>query len=241
MFAAPTETPHPSAKVLGIFRPWFDVADAPIRSACYSALSHFQSIGYSVVDISLPYLAEGQLAHAMTILAEISSAIPPSSFSSLTPSNKILLSVGRQTPATDLLQAQKLRNLLMQHLVFLFQKHPGMLIVSPTTPNAGWHISGGKGDLKHGVSDANMSVRSMTYVWLANFTGCPAISVPVGMTEAKEGDGKIPVGMMAMSEWGNEESLLKWGRKNEEWAWKKGEEKVNKAGGWTDVDEWFNK
>ncbi|KAI4166058.1 MAG: hypothetical protein LQ342_000489 [Letrouitia transgressa] len=233
----PTATP----KVLGIYKPWFDAADASVLSPSRAALGHFESLGYSIVDITLPYLPEGQLAHAMTILAEISSAVPPSSFSTVSPANKILLSVGRQTPATDLLQAQKMRNLLMQHLAFLFQKHPGMLIVSPTTPNAGWHISGGKGDLKHGVSDANMSVRSMTYVWLANFVGCPAISIPVGMAEAKEGDGKVPVGLMAMGAWGNEERLIEWGKQGEEWAWRKGEEKLKRAKGWVDVVGWVKR
>lgn len=58
-----------------------------------------------------------------------------------------------------------------------------------------------------GLSDANMSVRSMTYVWLANFVGCPAISIPVGKA-VDEGEGKglgeVPVGLMAMGEWGDE-------------------------------------
>ena len=98
----------------------------------------------------------------------------------------------------------------MKHLAFLFRKHPGLLIVTPTTPNAGWHISGGAADLKYGISDGNSSLRSMEYVWLANFTGCPALSIPVGLAEPKEGTGGIPMGLMAMAEWGAEEELLEW-------------------------------
>ncbi len=88
----------------------------------------------------------------------------------------------------------------------------------------------------------------MEYVWLANFTGCPAISIPIGMgtprTEdfpgANPGGGKIPVGLMAMAEWGGEESLLEWGRVTEEWAWKddEGSEfwgRMKRAGTWVDV------
>ena len=49
----------------------------------------------------------------------------------------------------------------------------------------------------------------MEYVWLANFTGCPAISCPAGLT----GDGdKVPVGVMAMGEWGTEEDLIAFAR-----------------------------
>lgn len=138
--------------------------------------------------------------------------------SHLTPANKILISIGKQTPALDFLLAQKMRNLLMQHLAFLFKQHPNLLLVTPTTPNIGWHIAGGAADLKYGLSDGNMSLWSITYVWLANFTGCPAISIPVGLVEPKAGSGKIPVGMMAMAEWGAEAELIGWGKIGEQWA-----------------------
>lgn len=223
---------HP--QVLGIYKPWFDSADPSVLNACHDALSYYKSIGYNLVDITIPYLAEGQLAHALTILSEISTGILD--LTGLTAANKILLAVGKQSPASDFLLAQKLRNLLMQHLAFLFQSHPGLLIVTPTTPIAGWHISGGSADLKHGVSDANTSVRNMEYVWLANFTGCPALSVPVGRVPAKEGEGRIPVGLMAMAEWGAEDDLIEWGKAGEQWAWED-ETRMGRAEGWIDVLE----
>lgn len=141
--------------------------------------------------------------------------------------------------------AQRLRNLLMCHLAHLWRTYPGMLIVTPTTPNAGWHIAGGAAELKGGVSDANMSLRSMTYVWLANFTGCPAITVPVGMVHGvnqspdkkQSPQGTVPVGLMAMAEWGEEERCLEWGRVGEEWAWQRDGGGMVKAKGWVDVCE----
>ncbi|KAK4697412.1 amidase, partial [Lecanoromycetidae sp. Uapishka_2] len=230
--AAPHQRPN---KIIGIYRPYFDFAEPAVLAVCNAALSHFESSGYKIIDIHLPYLPEGQLAHAMTILSEISTGI--TDLSGLTAANKILLSVGKQTPAADFLLAQQMRSLLMQHLAFLFQKHPGLVIVTPTTPNAGWFISGGKADLKNGISDANMSLKSMTYVWMANFLGCPALSIPVGRVEAKEGEGRVPVGLMAMGEWGDEEGLFEWGRCGEEWAWKEGQETMEKPRNWVDVIE----
>ena len=231
----PPSIPRPiipsQRKLLGIYTPWFDNADPPVLNACHDALSHYRSLGYATVPITIPFLAEGQLAHALTILSEISTSIHD--LHGLTAANKILLSVGKQSPASDFLLAQKMRNLLIQHLAFLFQRHPGLLIVTPTTPIAGWHISGGSADLKHGVSDANMSVRNMEYVWLANFTGCPALSVPVGRVQAQEGEGKIPVGLMAMGEWGAEDDLIEWGKAGEQWAWEG--ERMARAQGWVDV------
>ena len=223
-----------SPKVLGIYKPWFDSADSSVLNVCHTAISNYEAAGYTVIDITIPFLPEGQMAHAMTILAEISASIHD--LTGLTPANKILISVGKQTPATDFLLAQKLRQRLMQHLAFLFRRHPGLLIVTPTTPLPGWHIAGGAADLKHGVSDGNMSIRNMEYVWLANFSGCPALSVPVGMVEPKQGSGKIPVGLMAMGEWGAEERLLEWGRVGETWTSKLEEgEKVSKPANWVDV------
>lgn len=49
----------------------------------------------------------------------------------------------------------------------------------------------------------------MEYVWLANFTGCPAINCPAGLTKDQN---KVPVGVMAMGEWGTEEDLIAFAR-----------------------------
>lgn len=92
----------------------------------------------------------------------------------------------------------------MSHLSYLFTTHPGLLILTPTVPIPGCEIKGGEKDLSYGVMDALTSTRSMEYVWLANFTGCPAINFPAGYVDTTG----IPVGVMAMGEWGSEESLL---------------------------------
>ena len=261
MFAPPkpnAESAH-RTRVIGIYKPWFErtytlelpsiiaidfrggdadhrhftEADPAVLDACYAALSHYESAGYKTIEISIPSLVEGQLAHALTILSE--EAAGTHQLGHLAPANKILLSVGKQTPALDFLLAQKMRNLLMEHLAYLFRKHPGLLIVTPATPNAGWHISGGNADLKYGVNDGNSTIRSMEYVWLANFSGCPALSIPVGLAEPKEGTGKIPVGLMAMGEWGAEEELLVWGRIGEQWILKRGNERMSKPENWIDL------
>ena len=203
-------------KVIGVCKPWLEAADPVVLDLYQDAVSHYRSVGFETIDIDLPYLHEGQLAHAITILAEAGTGA--ADFRNFTPSNRILLSVAAQTSAQDFLLAQKLRNLLMRHLSHLFAKNPGLLIVTPTTPNAGWPINSA-GELKRGLSDANTSVWSMTYAWLANFTGCPAISIPIGRAEGKKGAGKVPVGLMAMGEWGDEERLLEWGKVGEKWAW----------------------
>lgn len=100
-----------------------------------------------------------------------------------------------------------------------------MMLLTPTTSCAGWKI-GGKEELRYGLSDGNVTLKTMEYVWMANFLGLPALTVPVGYVkpeggqgageEAEEGtEGKVPVGLMAMGEWGAEEALLRWGSEAE--------------------------
>lgn len=207
--------PHPDTKrtkTIGIVRDWIDRAEGPVRAVLDRALDYYREQGYNVIDIKIPYLPEGQRAHALTIMAEIASGVDASKIRQLTAPNKVLVSMGMyQITAQDLLASQRLRNLLMTHLAHLFKAHPGMLIVSPTTPIPGWHIDGGEADLSRGLSDAKSSVRNMEYVWLANFTGCPAISCPAGYSP----DSGVPIGVMAMGEWGTEEDLIAFARDGE--------------------------
>lgn len=214
-FAPPKAHRGPRNKVLGIYNAWFDRADPLVQEACRSALEYMQrDLGYEIVDISLPLLREGQLSHAMTILAEQVVGVKGSIYD-LTPSNRILMSVARQTPATDFLLAQRVRTILMEHLAYLFQKHPGLVIVTPTTPNAGWPIE--EADLACGMSNANMTLKNMEYVWLANFTGLPCIQFPVGYVDGIKGSGKVPIGLSGQGEWGSEDALIDFGYDGEAW------------------------
>lgn len=213
-FSPPRVHRGPRNKVLGIYDPWFDRADPPVQEACRTALQYFQhELGYEIIDISLPLLRQGQLAHAMSILAE--GVDHKTSIYSLTPANRVLMSVAKQTPTTDFLLAQRVRTVLMEHLAHLFQKHPGLVIVTPTTRNAGWPID--QADLACGVSNANMTLKNMEYVWLANFTGIPCIQFPVGYIDGTEGKGKVPIGLSGNGEWGSEDLLIEFGYDGEEW------------------------
>ncbi|KAL4956772.1 amidase signature domain-containing protein [Aspergillus filifer] len=204
----------PKNKTLGIMRPWLDRAEEPVRAIFDKALDFYRAQGYNVIDITIPYIPEGARAHVMTIMSEIASGLSPAQIKNLTAPTKVLVSMGMyQITSHDFLAAQRLRSLLMSHLAFLFQKYPGLLIFTPTSPIPGWKIVGGNADLVRGVSDGRASVRNMEYVWLANFTGCPAISCPAGYVQ--DGGHRVPVGIMAMGEWGVEEDLIAFARDGE--------------------------
>jgi Asp-tRNA(Asn)/Glu-tRNA(Gln) amidotransferase A subunit family amidase len=214
--------PDPSAKkYVGICRDWLSTASPEVLTIFNQTLTHLTTtLHYEPIDIKLPFLRQGQVAHAATCLTEAASdarnrASPSSSsyLRLLNYPNRILIGTGSQTPAIDYLRYGQIRQAVMSHLAFLYQTYPGLLILSPTTPIAGWPVH--PGDEKYGCSDGNMSIANMAFAWLASTSGCPAVSFPAGYVEAGQGEGVLPVGVMAMGEWGCEEQLLAFARERE--------------------------
>jgi Asp-tRNA(Asn)/Glu-tRNA(Gln) amidotransferase A subunit family amidase len=204
-------TSNSQQRILGIPEDWIAGATPRTQELCHAMLSNLVSTGnYRLVPIKIPFLVEGQIAHAMTMLTDAATLLP--STHNITAPNKILVAIGRTTLSTDWLLAQKLRRMLMQHLAYLWKEHPGMIIVTPTAACEGWRINDLKTEDKYGLSDGDTTLETMEYVWMANFCGMPSLALPVGFAvDAKTGEETVPVGMMGMSEWCGEEDLLQWG------------------------------
>lgn len=214
--------PQGSKRYLGIFQDWIDRSDPAVLQMFNTTIDHLvQNEGYEPIQITIPFIPEGQKAHALTILSESRAGLTTTQISQLTYHNQLMLNVtGSQGTVQDFLFAQKLRALHMSHLQWLWDQYPGMLVVTPTTPCAGWRIKKPADITGSGISDTDQSLRSMEYVYLANWVGCPAVSCPMGYAE-----GDVPVGFMvcihcssdslldadisqAMADWGMEEQLL---------------------------------
>ncbi|KAJ2897958.1 glutamyl-tRNA amidotransferase subunit A [Zalerion maritima] len=223
-------------RVIGICEPWFQKATPAAQQLCRGMIAELvKEKGYKVVNIDIPFLVEGQMAHALTVLTDAATLLPDTR--GVSPANRVMLALGRTTPSTDYLLAQKLRAVIMQHLAWLWEKHPGMVIATPTTSCAGWKIQG-DGELKYGVSDGNQTLKTMEYVWMGNFCGLPSISVPAGFVvpEGEEDAGDvaeqgIPIGLMVTGEWTSEEELMQFGLDAEE----AGRERQRNPPVWADV------
>lgn len=47
---------------LGIYKPWFARSEFPVLEVCQKAIEYYQNqLGYKVIDITLPYIPEGQM------------------------------------------------------------------------------------------------------------------------------------------------------------------------------------
>ncbi|KAI1177072.1 glutamyl-tRNA amidotransferase subunit A [Nemania sp. FL0916] len=241
LLSNPTSDSRP--RIIGIPETWFSRASPSVQSLCHKLIARLRTEkGYQVIPIEIPFITEGQKAHAITMLADAATAAPIDG--RITPTIRIMLALGRATHATDLLLAQKLRRVLMQHLSWLWHTYPGMVIVTPATGCAGWPIRKGEAELRYGVSDGDRTQEAMAFVWLANFCGIPSVSVPAGYV-VPEGrsdggvvadvntPGKIPVGLMAMGEWAGEAALLRWAEDVED----VNRREVCRPPGWVDVVE----
>ncbi|TVY39098.1 Fatty acid amide hydrolase [Lachnellula occidentalis] len=229
-------------KVIGIPQAWFQRATPAVQTLCRGMVDWLAANkGYTVVPIEIPFLVEGQIAHALTVLSDAATLLPVTR--GLSPANRILLALGNTTPSTDYLLSAKLRRMLMQHLSWLWEKYPGMVIVTPATSCAGWAIKA-ESELVYGVNDGDKTIESMEYVWLANFCGLPSISVPAGFVvpegqvgageiAGSETEGKVPVGLMATGEWASEDALMQFGLDAEE----AGSEQECRPPNWVDVVE----
>lgn len=224
---ATSQPPRPDApRVLGVYRDWWADADPEVQRICEAAVDHLaKERGYQVVDISIPHIAEARTAHQVLCISEMAElhrrrgaredGSVVNGYDLVGPANRMVLSVGAKTPAADYAKCTALRELMMQHVAGLFAAHPGLLIVTPTSPMVGWPRS--PADEAYGSSDTNRTVRNMMYIFLSNLTGIPSVSAPVGYAEPAQGKGSLPVGLMAMGPWGAEEQLLAWARDAEEY------------------------
>ncbi|KUI58690.1 Fatty acid amide hydrolase [Cytospora mali] len=227
---APSKIPDPNGgekRYIGLCRPWINQSSPEVLEFFNKAVEHYtKTLGYEAVDIDLPLLREGQIAHGATCLAEAADhardRVGPDSSTRgqhwldlLSPANQVMAAVGSQTTANDLMKFGQVRGVIMSHLAHLFGRYGrGLLIASPMLPDVGYEVTAG--DQAYGFTDGNRSLRSMMYAWLANTSGCPAATVPVGYAEAgSRGGGRLPVGMLAMGMWGEEERLLAWAAEGE--------------------------
>ncbi|KAF4494954.1 amidase [Fusarium agapanthi] len=239
-FARSDPPPKGQKKVMGIYRDWWNKADPRVKEVCDRAVGYLANkCGYEIIDITIPYIPEAQLAHSVVCITEMAESArrrtpnPADWLSLVGPANKVVMSVGTRTPAADMLKYGALRELIMQHLAYLFQKHPGLLILTPTSPLIGWPTV--PGDQAYGMSDTNTTIRNMLYVFLANLTGTPAVSAPVGYVDPDQGEGKLSIGLMATGEWGSEEQLLAWAAEAEEYLHNATESGRRRPDEWLDV------
>ncbi len=190
---------------IGMYREWFQHADAASVKACEEALEHLKDKGAEIVNIEIPHLEAIRVAHSVTIASEMRSAITP-----YYPSQKnkfgldvrMNMALAEKFTSADYVTAQRIRTRALQDFKKIFEKVD--VVVSPTTGCTAPTIP--EAALKNGISDVGQLMDIMRFAPLGNLLGLPGISVPAGYNQGK------PIGLQIMGRPWEESTLLRMAR-----------------------------
>ncbi len=190
---------------IGVVRdPVSEDVTAEVREACEAAIDALRAdTGGEVREIVLPDLVPATLAAILLINAEGLEGTTPQQFnemhSDLSPLARAVLKYRLLLPAPALVQAGRLRTLMRRRLTELFEQVD--VIAWPTVPAPAPPLDSPMVELPSGAHSADQAnVRGAA---LANLTGIPSISVPVGL-----GAEGLPLALQLQAAWGRDELLL---------------------------------
>ena len=192
---------------VGIYWKFFTHADSEIVEKCKLAVVELQSLGATVVDITIPELDDCRVAHAISIMSEFVNSLAKdidTHFSKIIPESHIVLSAGKSVSAMEYINAQKQRTRAIEVMKYFFNELNIDAILTPATAIPAPTIS--PADIPYGVIDSVKSTELMRFCFLGNLTGLPGLVLPVGYTS-----GGLPIGLQVMGQWYKEEILLKIG------------------------------
>jgi Asp-tRNA(Asn)/Glu-tRNA(Gln) amidotransferase A subunit family amidase len=179
-------------------------ATAEVRDACAAAIDALRAeTGGEVREVSLPDLDAAALAAILIINSESMNGATPERLNGLHPELSPLargsLKYRMLLPAAATVQANRVRTLMRHRLAALFDEVD--VVAWPTVPAPAPPLEAPVVELPSGTLTADQAnVRGAA---LANLTGTPAISMPVGLSE--EG---LPIALQLQAAWGRDELLL---------------------------------
>jgi len=192
-----------SDMTIGVFWPWFRHATEEMVQGNESMLAHFQELGATVKEIVIPDLEASRIAHVITITTEMNQALDSyydRHHKEMGMDVRISLALSRAFNARDFVLAQRVRTRLMAHLRQAFEQVD--VIVTPATGLTAPPIP--ESALPDGDSDLTTLTEIMRYAPFFNLSGHPAISFPVGYSDAG-----LPIGMQAIAPHWHEVSLFR--------------------------------
>jgi Asp-tRNA(Asn)/Glu-tRNA(Gln) amidotransferase A subunit family amidase len=190
---------------IGVVRDTVSEDVAPeVREACESAIEALRAVtGGDVREIELAEIEPAALATVLIANTEGLGGIDPERLNNLHPDlgpiNRGFLKYRMLLPAAASVQAYRIRTLMRHRVATVFEDVDA--IAWPTVPAVAPPLEVPVVELPSGTLTADQA--NVRGAGLANLTGIPSISVPVGLSA----DG-LPIGLQLQAAWGRDELLL---------------------------------
>ena len=192
-----------SGMTIGVYRPWFEDAEPDVVGACDGLLRSLEGRGATVREVDLPDLELARVAHLISIASEMLTSMGPllgEHRSKLGLDVRTNLALAGQLTSVDYVKAQRARTRVSGHFAAALEGVDA--IATPTTGRTAPPIR--PDALVAGESDLNVLSALMRFVFPANLTGHPAVSIPAGY----DGAG-LPVGLQLIGRPWEEHRLLR--------------------------------
>ena len=184
---------------IGVFHAWLQDADIQVQQECYKVIQYMQSKGAVIVNITIPHMMQLSMAHGLKISSEFAigwdyaMSMNPRD---IEPATKITASLGGTVTALEILAAEKIRNWGYKYVKELYRSHKLTCIVAPTVSILPPVLTNEAKVV--GESNTGLVMQVVKHVFLGNFLGLPAYSVPIAWVNAKtEGsEHPLPIGLL---------------------------------------------
>jgi aspartyl-tRNA(Asn)/glutamyl-tRNA(Gln) amidotransferase subunit A len=174
----------------------FDYADMEdeIKSGYEETTRLLQNLGVSIGQARLSDYDPSSARRAGLLVSEVEACVLLEDFrlksqEAFSPELQTMLDFGRRAPASRYFNAIQRTQTLKRQLCSIFQKQK--FVITPTTPQTPFPFS------------KDTPINQADFTALANFCGCPAISLPL----KRSGEEK-PVGLQIMAGPGSDIDLL---------------------------------
>jgi aspartyl-tRNA(Asn)/glutamyl-tRNA(Gln) amidotransferase subunit A len=167
---------------------FFDELDGDVESAVRGAMARAASLGAEVKPVWVPDMEAVNALARLILLSEASAVLEPQiqHRQRFGGDVRALLDQGCLIPAVDYINAQRLRRQLRREFSKLWSGVD--VLIAPTTPNTAPRI--GEKTVQLGGRDEDVRLASTRLVRGFNLLGCPALSLPCGLSSTG-----LPIGL----------------------------------------------
>jgi aspartyl-tRNA(Asn)/glutamyl-tRNA(Gln) amidotransferase subunit A len=183
---------------------FFERLHEDVESAVRGAIARAQSLGAVIKPVRLPDMDALNAVARIVLLSEASSVAEPfmEDRGQFGPDVLALLDQGRLVPATDYINAQRLRRKMRREFEQVWQEVD--CLIAPATPTPAPRI--GDATIRLGGRDEDVRLASTRLVRCFNALGFPALSLPCGLSASG-----LPLGMQIVGPAFEEALLLRIG------------------------------